>query len=215
MSSFSSRTITNLANRFSGETVTQRIPTPSAAEVQKYLGVWQGRNGEKIATALTTLFREMPNNTDVGQVAVKVAALNGLYATGILAVVQMATHITELDIDARLARATTDAALIEDIARFEIGGKVRRNYSFATKYCSFHRPDLYPIYDTLVAGVLNTFLRQGDAFDTFIPGEHWNTDYAVWYRSITKFRTHYGLEAFSLREIDKYLWTLAKERARR
>jgi hypothetical protein len=55
-------------------------------------------------------------------------------------------------------------------------------------------------------------LRQGETFDNFVPGEHWQTDYAIWYRSITKFRIHYDLDAFSVRDIDKYLWTLAKER---
>lgn len=55
-----------------------------------------------------------------------------------------------------------DPDLIEKIANVEIGGKRRRNYSFATKYCNFHRPNVYPIYDSLVVGVLNTLLRQGE-----------------------------------------------------
>ena len=92
------------------------------------------------------------------------------------------------------------------------GGKTRSNYSFATKYCSFHRLDLYPFYDSLVAQVLNTLLRQGETFDSFIPGERWRTNYAIWQRSITKLSIHYGLETYSVRNIDKYLWLVAKER---
>ena len=201
----------------------QRVPTPSPAEVQKYLAQWHAGNNEKLDVALRTLFEEvMPNNTDFGEVAVKAAALNELYKTGILAVVEVATHIVELGIDARLAEDTVDADLIEAIATVVIGGNRRHNYVFATKYCSFHRPNLYPIYDSLVAGVLNTLLQQGETFDSFGPDEHWRTDppscgsishnYAIWCRSIAKFRTHYGLEAFSIRDIDKYLWMLAKER---
>ncbi|PBA30413.1 hypothetical protein CKJ65_18695 [Mycobacterium intracellulare] len=140
------------------------------------------------------------------------AALNGIYATNILAVVQVATHIVQLGIDARLAEDTVDAGLIEQIATVNIGGKRRRNYAFATKYCAFHRPELYPIYDSLVAGVLNTLLQQGEAFDSFVPGEHWRSDYMIWHRSITKFRGHYDLDTFSIRDIDKYLWMLAKAR---
>ena len=188
------------------------IPRPSATEVQKYLALWQAGNTEKFDSALRTLFDAMPHNTDVGEVAVKVAALNALYGTGILAVVRVATHIANSDIDARLAEPAIDANLVEEIATVNINGKVRRNYAFATKYCSFHRPDLYPIYDSLVHGVLNTLLRQGETFDSFVPGEHWRTDYAIWNRSITKFRIHYELDAFSVRDIDKYLWMLAKER---
>lgn len=84
--------------------------------------------------------------------------------------------------------------LIEKIANVDFGGKRRRNYSFATKYCNFHRPDIYPIYDSLIVGVLSALLRQGERFDTRTPGEHWGTDYAIWHRSISRFRTHYGLE---------------------
>jgi hypothetical protein len=110
-----------------------------------------------------------------------------------------------------LNQPVVDSGLIETVANVTLNGKTRRNYSFATKYCSFHRPDLYPIYDNLVRRLLNTFLEQ-EQFDTFAPGEHWASDYLVWTRSITKFRNHFGLQDFPLRDIDKYLWQLAKER---
>jgi hypothetical protein len=115
-----------------------------------------------------------------------------------------------LDIDITLAAHTVAPDLIERIANVEFSGGRRRNYSFATKYCSFHRPDVYHIYDGLVAHVLNTLLKQGETFDTFTRGEHWITDYAIWHRSTSRFRAHYGLEEFSIRDIDKYLWVLAK-----
>jgi len=44
---------------------------------------------------------------------VKVAALNGLYATNIYGVVQMAHHIVELDIDDALAAEVADPQLVE------------------------------------------------------------------------------------------------------
>jgi hypothetical protein len=187
------------------------IPTPSPEQVRKYLARWEEGDNEKIDAALRAVFEAMPKNDDVGEVGVKIAALNGLYWTNILGVLQVARHIVALDIDAILTEHSTDPDLIEKIATVEFRSKRRRNYSFATKYCSFHRPDVYPIYDSLVAGVLNSLLNQGERFDTFTRGEHWQTDYAVWHRSVIRFRTHYGLEEFSLREVDKYLWMLAKE----
>lgn len=188
------------------------IARPSAGEVKKYLAVWDSGTNGRLDAALATLFRMMPRNTDVGEVGVKLAALNSLYSTNIFAVVQVARHIVDLGIDARLAGATVDPELIEDIARVTIKGKSRRHYSFATKYCSFHRPDLYPIYDSIVSEVLNGLLRQGEIFDEFLPGEHWRTDYGLWCRSITKFRSFYGLDEFSVRDIDKYLWMVGRER---
>jgi hypothetical protein len=99
------------------------LPRPSPTEGQKYLALWHAGNNEKLDAALRTLFEAMLNNTDVGEVAVKLAALNGLYATSIFAVVQVATHIVQLGIDARLAEATVDADLIEEIATVEIRGR--------------------------------------------------------------------------------------------
>ncbi|MFD6754792.1 hypothetical protein [Micromonospora gifhornensis] len=180
--------------------------------MRKYLARWREGDTEKIDAALRVTFGAMPENTDLGVVGVKVAALNSLYATGILGVLQVARHIVSRGIDAALTEPEVRPDLIETIANVEFSGKKRRNYSFATKYCSFHRPDVYPIYDSLVAGVLSKLLKQGETFDTFTPGERWAADYAVWHRSISRFRTHYGLEEFSIREIDKYLWTLGKER---
>ncbi|WP_405095766.1 hypothetical protein [Micromonospora sp. NBC_01412] len=180
--------------------------------MRKYLARWREGDNEKIDAALKMTFEAMPRNEDVGEVGVKIAALNGLYSTNIFGVVQVARHIITLDIDATLAANTVVPDLIEKIANVDFGGKRRRNYSFATKYCNFHRPDVYPIYDSLVVGVLSALLRQGERFDTFAPGEHWGTDYAIWHRSISGFRTHYGLEEYSMRDLDKYLWMVGKER---
>lgn len=130
------------------------IDTPSPDEVRKYLHRWHEQGNEITDAALRKLFDTMPRNVDVGEVSVKVAALNGLYATSIYGIVQMARHIVSLNIDDPLSSGRADLDLVERIARLEQKGKVRRNYSFATKYCSFHRPDVYPIYDSLVVEIL-------------------------------------------------------------
>jgi hypothetical protein len=188
------------------------IDTPDPDEVRTYLHRWQEQGNESTDAALRKLFDTMPRNVDAGEVSVKVAALNGLYATSIYGVVQMARHIVSLNIDDPLSSGRADPELVERIARLEQKGKVRRNYSFATKYCSFHRPDVYPIYDSLVVEILNGLLKQGEAFDTFRLGETWNGDYGVYCRSVAAFRRHFGLDEFSIRDIDKYLWMVAKER---
>ncbi len=192
--------------------MTGPVATPTPSQVEKYLEKWRAQGNESSDSALRLLFKTMPKNVDPGQVAVKVAALNGLYATSIYGVVQMAHHIVELDIDDALAAEVADPQLVEKIAHLTLQAKTRRHYSFATKYCSFHRPDRYPIYDSLVVEVLNALLNQGEEFDTFAPGEHWRADYGVYCRSIEGLRSHFGLEDLSIRDIDKYLWMLAKER---
>ena len=49
---------------------------------------------------------------------------------------------------------------MNDIARVNINGKDRNLYSFATKYCSHHNFNDYPIYDEYVAKVLLHFQRK-------------------------------------------------------
>lgn len=193
--------------------MTTPIPIPSPDQVQRYLDLWVTDGNEDFDASLRRLFTDFaPRNTDVGDVAIKVSALNAIYATQILGVTQMAEHIVNLGIDVRLAEERADSMLIEDIATLNLKGKARRHYSFATKFCSFHRPDVYPIYDSLVVEVLNGLLKQGEVFDTFEPGDSWRSDYGLYVRSLLRFRDHYGLGDFTLRDIDKYLWKLAKER---
>ena len=98
------------------------ITRPPPAEVQKYLTLWHDLSNAKLDAALRTLFTTMPRTTDVGEVAVKLAALNGLYSTNILAVFNVANHIAGLGIDSRLAEGEVDFDLIEKIATVEFRG---------------------------------------------------------------------------------------------
>jgi hypothetical protein len=99
------------------------VPTPSPDQVRTYLARWREGVNQRIDAASRITFEAMPKNNDVGQVGVKIAALNGLYATSILGVAQVARHIVSLDIDITLAEHTVAPDLIEKIANVEIGGK--------------------------------------------------------------------------------------------
>ena len=71
-------------------------------------------------------------------ILLKVAALNDFYSTNIFSVYPVAKHILSLNIDDRLM--TGDVALVSDIQKVTINGVEKNFYSFATKYCSHHRP---------------------------------------------------------------------------
>ena len=62
-----------------------------------------------------------------------------------------------------------DPALVDQIACLTVGGKQRRHYSFATKYCSWHQPRQFPIFNNQVASLLllfrPTLSRDGPAAD--------------------------------------------------
>jgi hypothetical protein len=130
---------------------------------------------------------------------------NSLYATQIYALAAVARHIAGLRIDSQLATGSLDA--VDLIANVDISGKQRRNFSFATKYCSWHNPVSYPIYDTQVDASLWAYQRQ-DLFAPFARQDLRN--YATFFTVVTAFRTFYGLDELSFKQLDKFLWLSGK-----
>lgn len=183
---------------------------PSEAELQKYLRLWDNLSDyvdhEK---ALGLIFRDDPEfrvNTDLRVVIIKCSALNDFYATNIYKTAPVARKIVAIrDIDARLAQG--DDALVEEIANVD----GRRNYSFATKYCSHHRPDRYPIYDRYVADVLVELRRRNRQAFHFRNRNSLKESYPVFRQAIDDFRKAYGLQGYSYKDVDRYLWQLGKD----
>jgi len=186
------------------------IPKPSEGEVIKYLGQWDNLENYKFQEkALDKLFFvTYPSNVLMEDVLVKVSTLNDFYSTNIFAAYKVAKHILSLDIDERLDNG--DITLVGDIAKIEMdNGNIKNFYSFATKYCSHHKPLYFPIYDSFVDTLLKYF-RDTDNFYEFNNEDL--KDYVIFKKILIEFRRYYGLERFNLKEIDKYLWLLGKER---
>jgi hypothetical protein len=163
-----------------------------------------------IEEALEILFRQYPTNTYLPGVLLKVVALNRLYSTQILAVMDVARHIHHhaAAIDAGLATGSADVVELIGLVTIEADGKKRYNYSFATKYSSWHNPTRYPIWDSRAEHYLWAMQKQ----------EHFAADFAankdLWtyekFREIVEaFQRFYGLKSFSFKSIDKLLWSEA------
>lgn len=204
----------NLISSFTpdGFIVNTRLNHPRAEVVREYVGKFDDPSSQTGQTdlALRKLFASLPFNAELGDVLLKTATLNALYATNIFAIYQVAKHIHNLQIDTRLA--VHDRTLVEDIAQVQLSNsKKRRNYSFATKYCSWHSPETFPIYDSFVDNLLWHYAQQ----DSFFGGEQlgryefWN-DYRKFARTMEAFRDYYNLRQFTLRQIDKFLWLYAR-----
>ncbi len=149
---------------------------------------------------LRRIFSSHPKNRMFDDVLLKVALLNTLYNTRLLAVVAMAEHIRTLRIDGALT--TGDPALVDQIACLTIRGKQRRHYSFATKYCSWHQPERFPIFDNQVARLLLRYKRQW-AFSEFNRNSLRNYD--AYKAVIRSFQVYFHLGAFTFRQVDKLL----------
>lgn len=187
---------------------------PTVDEVEKYIALPYGENplvGNKKEEALTKLFgRILPENKNIQDILIKCSALNGLASTNIFEVQYVAEHILALNIDERLKRG--DLSLVDDIGKkIDVGGnRLRSHYSFASKYCSYHSPDVYSIYDRYVDIVLSE-LQAMDHFSNFKRGDL--KKYECYMKALNDFRNYYGFpeSEFRKKDIDKYLWLLGKE----
>ena len=182
---------------------------PTCEEVERYIRKWNELedyvNQEK---ALDKLFMQIcRENQCIEDILIKCSALNDFYSTNIFKVHHVAQHYLKHNIDQRLE--TGDLTLVEDLTAIPINGKVHRFYSFATKYCSHHRPDIYPIYDSYVHKLLMYFREKG--YVKFKTGNDLK-DYQK-YTDIIKSlkKKDKQLDKFTVKEIDKYLWQLGKE----
>ena len=184
----------------------QHLPDPCVEQVEQYLERWDSLEEYRLQEdALDKLFFELcPENKVISDVLLKVSALNDFYSTHIFKVFPMAKHIVALDIDERLKAG--DVSLVGDIQK---GSGTNRNYySFATKYCSHHQPLDYPMYDSYVQTVMRYYARR-DEFFIFSDSDLKN--YERFKIILLAFRSFYGLEAYNLKEIDKYIWLLGKD----
>ena len=184
------------------------IPKPCQKEVEKYLNKWDSLENYVLQeSSLDKLFfKTYPKNDDINDILIKCSSLNDFYSTNIFSIFSVAKHILKLNIDKRLKEG--DATLVNDIAKVKINGKDKNFYSFATKYCSYHFPTIYPIYDYYVEKVL-LYFRDKDHFLDFKKSDL--KKYDLFKNILISFRNYYGLNEYNLKDIDRYLWQLGKD----
>lgn len=186
---------------------------PSVEAVEHYLKEWEENDEYNLPDkALLKLFRETyPANTDLNEIIIKCAAINTIYSTHIFNIHDVAKHILDLKIDHELKNDIPEDKVldfVDKLAKVEIGDKKFYYYSFATKYCSFTNPDVYPIYDSYVEKVL-VYYRDHNMIDTF---ETKNLkEYKEFCNILQKFKKRYHLEQYNAKQIDQYLWLMGKE----
>jgi hypothetical protein len=151
--------------------------------------------------ALRQLREQFPNNSDPAQVLLKILVLNKLYSARVddVDVFPLARHIAGHDIDTLLRRGSLEAVRL--IWRCDEVGKMY--YSFATKFCSWHSPAAYPIYDGNVDVSLWSYKKQYQ-FASFQRKDLGYYDKLV--GIVSQFRNYFELNNFSVREMDKFFW---------
>jgi hypothetical protein len=183
-----------------------------------------------VERALAELFRQYPTNDDQAHVLLKVVALNRLYSTNILAVWDVARLIYEhrLEVDGALKADPPSPEAVDKIVELTILATRKRFWSFATKYCSWHRPESFPIWDSRVLRYLQSL--KGSPFtlpDNWTEcsqfadsagrtaARRWRPDNWTHYREflalMNRFRDFYNLGSFTFKQIDKFLFLSGEE----
>lgn len=150
--------------------------------------------------ALKDLLRQYSTNDDEAHVFLKVVAVNRLYFAGPLDVHGMAEqiHLHADTIDPALAQGAP--SIVDEIARFIVDKTGCKFYSFASKYCSWHNPSSYPIWDENVCRYLASLKNT-----PFAKPDNWER-YAEFVALMAAFREHYRLDLSGFEDIDKFLW---------
>lgn len=134
------------------------------ATAQKLLDTWDKLDDYVLhEIALTSLFKIYPKNDNESEVLLKCVALNQFYSAGLLNkdLIPMAKHIVELNSQINIDKALQegDWTIVSQIAQ---GGELSCSYpSFASKYCNWHNPKAFPIYDKYVVEVLCALKTEG------------------------------------------------------
>ena len=184
----------------------------TSALVNEYIDRFN--NDENVSSAdraINNLVKEFPENKKLEDILLKFSAINTLYNTNIFDKFKMAKRILELEIDEKLQQGYPNI-----VAKISTGhricsaktGKEKILYSFATKYCSFHNNNDYPIYDNLVEKLLIACRDKGK-FSEFANIDL--KDYMRFKEIIDEFKKVYKLTAYNSKEFDKFLWMYGKE----
>ena len=169
--------------------------------VKKYLEEWKTYRKSKMMhqeNALNTLFRNWPKNDDLSTILLKVSVLNNFYSTKIDDTYSVGKLIFDMKIDSRLKK--NDLTLVDKISKKSKELRNREIYSFASKYCSFHKPEVYPIFDSRNEIILNYYKKEMQRIKFNL------RDYDNYMNVINLYKTTFGLEQFTYKEIDRFNW---------
>ena len=177
------------------------LPAPTVDLVKEHCIAFDEKATIKLVEeALALLRTHLARNTEISHVYLKALALNKLYSTRVedRHVEPLARHIAGLDIDQCLDQG--DLGVVDRIADCP---DIKRYLSFASKYCSLHRPETYPIWDGNARECLWSYQLQ-DQFGDFPNDDLWV--YQKYVKIVLAFRYHYRLNCYSIRQLDKFFY---------
>lgn len=176
--------------------------------LKKYLDIFLGQEMYFINdTRNLELFRKNPDNNKEEDIQTKMSAISddpGLQQ--ISNTEDVVNHILNLKIDDRLKKG--DLTLVEDIAHVMIQGKPVYLLHFASVYCNYHRPEVYPIYSDQYIDFYKRYIRE---HNLPLDPEKLNT-YETFTKVLNDFVDRLGLKGkMNYLQLRKFGWLYAEK----
>lgn len=150
------------------------------------------------------LFEKTPSNDSADDIRTKISAINDDEIRKLTLMEDMVTHILNLKIDDRLKQG--DLTLVEDIANVISHGKSYHMLHFASVYCNFHKPEVYPIYSEQHFAFYRQYIK---TFSLTLDPQKLNT-YQVFSSALNDLLTRAGLKGkMNYLHIRKFGWLYA------
>jgi len=168
----------------------------------------------KIDDLLYSVFSEYRKNVNLNNVGFKIVILDKLYNCNLkMDINKIAEHIINKKIDMKLISGDP-ISLVDNIANIKIDVERKQKYSelkkiikkrvglvFTSKYCHFHEPERFPIYDSFAKIGLGSLLEKDI--------NEYNWKYENFKNDIDDLLNKNRLN-ISYKQIDEYLWLYGK-----
>lgn len=176
--------------------------------LKKYLDIFAGQEMYFVNdTRNLALFQKNPQNTNADDIRTKISAISddpGLQQLGNTD--ELVSHILSLKIDDRLMRG--DLTVVEDIAHATIQGKPTYLLHFASVYCNYHKPEVFPIYSDQY---LDFYKRYIVEHKLPLEPERLNT-YEVFTKALNDLVERLGLKGkMNYLQLRKFAWLYAEK----
>jgi len=106
------------------------------------------------------LFKKYPFNTSADDIHVKLSSINDTDISNNALMEDAIKHILNLNIDDRIKSG--DLSVVEDIAHIKTEGKLFYLLHFASVYCNFHRPEIFPIYSEQHIAFYKKYIKENN-----------------------------------------------------
>ncbi len=163
--------------------------------------------------AIANAIKKYLSNKVIEDVFTKVVMINCLYSSGLytfgsndhISVAEMAEHIVQLEKTLALSQAINkgDLGIVDEIAN--INGK--HATSFASKYCSWHNLDRFPVFDSRVRGFMYYWYKDSTEAIKYTQDEL--KVYGCFAKAVEQFREQ-NCKDVSYKKLDVFMWLIAK-----